>query len=130
MGLLRLPLSQHYGQDFPIIQYVDDTILIMEACPKQLFFLKAILNSFAMSTGLHVNYQKPNIYPINLSLDRMVTLAITFGCSVGTLPFTYLGLPMGTTKPNLAAFMPLIHKIEKRLTSTSTFLSLEGKLQI
>jgi hypothetical protein len=34
MGLLRLPLSQHYGQDFPIIQYVDDTILIMEACPK------------------------------------------------------------------------------------------------
>jgi retron-type reverse transcriptase len=38
MGLLRLLLSEHYGQDFSIIQYADDTILIMEACPKQLFF--------------------------------------------------------------------------------------------
>jgi hypothetical protein len=34
MGLLRLPLSLHCGQDFLIIQFADDTILIMEACPK------------------------------------------------------------------------------------------------
>lgn len=81
-----------------------------------MLFLKAVLNSFAMSTGLHVNYQKSNIYPINLSLDRMATLANTFGCSVRNLPFTDFGLLMGTTKPNLAAFMPLIQKIEKRLT--------------
>jgi hypothetical protein len=58
MGLLRLPLIQHYGQDYSIIQYVDDTILIMEACPRQLIFLKVVLNSFAMSIGFHLNYQK------------------------------------------------------------------------
>jgi hypothetical protein len=34
MGLLRLPLSLHCGQDFLIIQCADDTILILEACPK------------------------------------------------------------------------------------------------
>jgi hypothetical protein len=44
-------------------QYADDTILVMEACPKQIFFLKAMLNSFVESTGLHVNYHKSNIYP-------------------------------------------------------------------
>jgi hypothetical protein len=49
---LRLPLPNACGADFPVIQYADDTILILEACPRQLFFLKAMLNSFADSTGL------------------------------------------------------------------------------
>jgi hypothetical protein len=42
--LLQLQIQQRCGQDFPVVQYVDDTILIMEVCPKQMFFLKAILN--------------------------------------------------------------------------------------
>lgn len=29
------------------VQYADDTLLIMEACPKLLFLLKGILNTFA-----------------------------------------------------------------------------------
>lgn len=63
LGLLNLPLPHMGDQDFPIIQYANDMILVMEACPKQLFFLKAILDSFVESTGLHVNYHKSNIYP-------------------------------------------------------------------
>jgi hypothetical protein len=38
MNLLKLPLPDRCGQDFPVVQYVDDTLLIMEACPKHLFF--------------------------------------------------------------------------------------------
>jgi hypothetical protein len=49
MGLLRLPIDVGYTNDFPILQYADDTLLIMEACPRQLFVLKALLNSFAIS---------------------------------------------------------------------------------
>jgi retron-type reverse transcriptase len=33
MGLLRLPINVGCTSDFPIIQYVDDTLMIMEACP-------------------------------------------------------------------------------------------------
>ena len=65
-GILKLPIPLSCGSDFPIIQYADDTILILEACPRRLFFLKTMLNSFADSTGLHVNYNKSNIYPINV----------------------------------------------------------------
>lgn len=108
LGLLRLPLANRCGQDFPIIQYADDTILIMEACPRQLFFLKAMLNSFATSTGMHVNYQKSNIYSINVLDERMVLLANTFNYNIGSLPFTYLGLSVGTTKSKLDSFLPLI----------------------
>jgi hypothetical protein len=61
MGLLILPILVGYSLDFPIAQYVDDTLLIMEACPQQLLVLKAILNTFADSTGLKVNYAKSSI---------------------------------------------------------------------
>jgi hypothetical protein len=33
-GLLRLPIDVGYTNDFPIVQYVDDILLIMEACPQ------------------------------------------------------------------------------------------------
>lgn len=129
-GILRLPLPNNCGPDFPIIQYTDDTVLIMEVCPRQLFFLKAMLNSFADSTGLHVNYHKSNIYPINVTDQKMEILANTFHCKIGSLPFTYLGLPLGLQRPKLGAFLPLIQKIEKRLASTSIFLSQAGRLQM
>jgi hypothetical protein len=50
----------------------------MEAFPKHLIALKALLNTFADSTCLRVNYQKSNIYPINVDEDRMKALAKTF----------------------------------------------------
>jgi hypothetical protein len=129
-GILNLPIPHSCGADFPVIQYADDTILILEACPIQLFFLKAMLNSFADSTGLHVNYHKSNIYHINVSDQKLAILANTFHSKVGTMPFTYLGLPLGLKKPNLGAFLPLIQKIERRLASTSIFLSQAGRLQM
>jgi hypothetical protein len=80
LNLLQLPLPDRCGQDFPIAQYADDTLLIMEACPKQLFFLKAILNSFATSTCLRVNYNKSSMYPINVNPGKMEIVSITFNC--------------------------------------------------
>jgi hypothetical protein len=78
LGILKLPIQQGCGQDFPIIQYADNTIMVLEACQKQIFFLKAVLNSFAESTGLCVNYHKSNIYPINVPAQKMEILARTF----------------------------------------------------
>jgi hypothetical protein len=67
----------------------------MKADARQLLFLKSLLNLFADSTGLKVNYNNSQMLPINVSDEEIHTLASTFGCTVGTLPFTYLGLPMG-----------------------------------
>jgi hypothetical protein len=105
MGLLRLPINVGYLEDFPIIQYADNTLLIMEACPQQLFVLKVILNAFADSTGLEVNYSKSNMIPINLNPDRLHHLAATFNCQAGSLPFTYLGLPLSSSKPSIEEFL-------------------------
>ena len=126
-GLLKLPIRQP-SNDFPIIQYVDDTILIMEADIDQLVCLKEILNKFAISTGLVVNYGKSMMVPINVHPDRMQVLASVFGCSIGSMPFTYLGLPMGTTKPKMEDLSPIMDRMERRLNACSSLLSYSGRL--
>ena len=102
----------------------------MQADARQLFFLKSLLKAFAESTGLHVNYRKSQMLPVDVSAEKMDLLAQTFGCSIGTLPFTYLGLPMGTTKPGMEDLTPMMDKVERCLSGCATWLSYSGRLQM
>jgi hypothetical protein len=58
-------------------------------------------------------------------LDHLV---VTFNCQAGTMSFTYLGLPLSLNKPIVQDCMPLVHIMERRLISTSNFLTQGGKL--
>jgi hypothetical protein len=86
------------------------------------------MDHYASFTGLKVNYHKYSMIPINVPHDKAVLLAQAFQCQLGTLPFTYLGLPMGTTKPSIKELSPLIDRIERRLSATSSFLSYGDRL--
>ena len=79
MGVLTHPISDNSGGDFPILQYADDTLLILPGDARTLFNLKGILRSFSDSTGLHVNFNKSFLVPINMSNSRAQHLANTFG---------------------------------------------------
>jgi hypothetical protein len=68
--------------------------------------------------------------PVNISQDKQICLARTFGCSTGSLPFTYLGLPLGLTKPKFEEFLRIVNRCKRRLVSTSLFLSQAGRLQL
>ena len=37
-GLLNLPIPLQYTNDFPILRYADDTLVIMEGCGRQTVF--------------------------------------------------------------------------------------------
>jgi hypothetical protein len=128
-GLLKAPLPHNFDE-FPIIQYADDTLLVLQANANQLFFLKALLNSYETASGLKVNYMKSQMIPINVSPEKMQHLANTFGCQIGSLPFTYLGLPMGTTKPRIDDLSPIMDRVEHRLSVYSIWLSYSGRLQM
>jgi hypothetical protein len=125
-GLLRLPINVGCTNDFPIIQYDGDTLLIMEACPHLLFIMKALLSTFVDSTALKVNYSKSNMFPINLPQEWLNHLVATFNCKIGVFPFTYLGVPLSMNKPTLQDCMPLVSRIERRLVNTSIFLTQGG----
>nr|XP_040243927.1 translation initiation factor IF-2-like [Aegilops tauschii subsp. strangulata] len=94
--------------DYPIIQYADDTLLLMPACAMQAAVIKKILVDYADSIGLKINFHKSTLIPINVEEDLTNRLAAIFECSVGSLPFTYLGLPMGTSRPSIHELMPLL----------------------
>lgn len=128
-GELSLPISTN-DPDFPIVQYADDTLLILPAVDSQLLALKDMLIDFQASTRLKVNFQKSCILPINVEASETARLASLFGCQVGTLPFTYLGLPVGTTRPKIQGLVPVVDRMERRLTATSCLLSQGSRLQL
>lgn len=102
----------------------------MQGCEAQLLHLKEILQNLALSSGLKVNYHKSCLVPINMGHEKASSLAAVFGCVVGSFPFTYLGLPMGLTKPQVRDYDPLICRIERKLSASSQFLSYVGRLQL
>jgi hypothetical protein len=55
-GRLKKPISNRGTRDFPIIQYADDNIIVMQAEAGQLGILKEILEQYTAITGLKVNY--------------------------------------------------------------------------
>ena len=130
IGILKHPLSDDFGGDFPILQYADYTLLILTAYANSLFMLEGLLKSFSDSSGLHVNFKKSFLVPINVLEEKSLHLAHTFGCDTGSMPFTYLGLPLGLTKPKVEEFLPIVSRCERRLVSTSIFLSQAGRLQL
>jgi hypothetical protein len=128
-NVLRLPIITN-DPEFPVVQYADDTILLLAAEMDQVLALKDILHRFGLSTGLRVNFQKSQIVPLNVEGSVTSQLAEALGCQVGSLPFPYLGLPLGTTKPSIQDLMPIVHGLERRLTATSIFLSQGARLQL
>jgi hypothetical protein len=129
VGSLSRPIETN-DLDFPIIQYADDTLLIVPADRLQLRALKETLEKYSKSTGLRINYSKSQLVPINVPDDLVTLLAEDFGCQVGTMPFTYLGLPLGTTRPTMRDMMPLVCRLERKLSSSSSFLSQGARLQL
>jgi len=101
----------------------------MQADARQLFCLKALLNSFAESTGLKVNFHKSCLIPINVPAHKIPHVTGVLRCVLGELPFTYLGIPLGTTKPLVRYYAPLICRVERNLSASSTFLAYSERLQ-
>lgn len=127
-GILTHPLGSQFGGDYPIIQYADDTLIVLPADPTQRAHLKSILETFAQSTGLRVNFDKSFLVPINVDEGNINGLISTLGCQLGVIPFTYLGLPLGTTRPSVQEFMPIITRMEKHLMGISRHLTYAGRL--
>jgi hypothetical protein len=129
-NLLHRPLALQSSSSFPIVQYADDTLVIMQADVPQLLVLKGLLHRFGEATGLRVNYEKSNLVPINISEDRVSIYTSTLNCQLGNLPFIYLGLPLGISKPPKEYFMPLIMCIQRRLPSCTMYLNYGSKLRL
>jgi hypothetical protein len=98
LGHISLPLPTRAGTNFPVIQYADDTLIIMEACESQLTHLKELLDAFASSTGLKVIFSKSVMVPINTNLPCQL-----FGLLYWFLAIHLFRLATGNNKANSAS---------------------------
>lgn len=89
-------------EDFPIKQYADDTLVIMEADARQLFCLKGLLNTYAESTK--VNYNKSFLVPINVQEDKV---SKNFWMSSWNTAIHILGAPFGNNKVTCKGFLTI-----------------------
>jgi hypothetical protein len=103
----------------------------MQANSRQLICLKSLLNIFADSIGLKVNYHKSIKVPLNVDDERLSHFTNTLHCKKKEISlFTYLGLPLGITKPSLEYFLPMVTRVERRLCGIADFLNYEGKMKM
>ena len=68
--------------------------------------------------------------PINVFDNDIAALATALGCQIASMHFTYLDLPMGTTKPRMEELTPLMDRVERRHLAFSSFLSYSGHLEM
>lgn len=102
----------------------------MPACLIQATRMKNILTDYATSIGLRINFHKSTLIPINTTPDLGQNIAKIFGCVVGSMPFTYLGLPLGTTRPTVQDLMLLVYHAERSIPTSMSIMSKAGKLSL
>jgi hypothetical protein len=112
-----------------LLQYADDTLCIGEATVENLWTLKAVLRGYEMSSGLKVNFYKSCVMGVNVSEEFLAMASNFLNCRVGTIPFKYLGLPVGANPRKMSTWEPMITVVRNRLGSWGNkYVSLGGRI--
>ena len=110
--------------------FADDTILFYDADVEQILHIQLLLLTFQAVTGLMVNVHKSEMVPIGEVVDVHVWAEI-LGCRVGTLPMSYLGMPLGASHNSPSIWNPILEKIEWKLAGwKKLYLSKGGRLML
>ena len=90
-GTFQHPITPN--SPFPVLQYADDTLIILKADEAQLLALKETLQDFSAATGLHINFEKSTFLPICVEPDLASHLAAIFDCPCPLFPSHTLASP-------------------------------------
>jgi hypothetical protein len=123
----------HVGGDiqFQILQFADDTILLGEGTWDNLWTIKTILRSFELVSGLKINFVKSNLYGINIDPSLLAAGSVFLSCRSDSLPFKFLGVPVGANPRRRETWKPIVEKMEKRLSMwSSRHLSYGGRITL
>ncbi|GJM98521.1 hypothetical protein PR202_ga15544 [Eleusine coracana subsp. coracana] len=110
-GAFRHPLAA--DQSCPVLQYADDTLILLLADIEQVSCLKRLLDLFSEATGLHINFGKSTVVPMHVDDDMVQECVGLLGCRQEGFLQTYLGLPLSNEKLNMAAMAPLFCRSDR-----------------
>lgn len=126
-GLLSHPITPNLT--CPVLQYADDTLILIKGYVQAMRTVKSILDQFSIATGLTINLHKSTLVSMHLSETTALEMANILGCRVSHFPQTYLGLPLSPNKLRASDFQPLVAKFDHCLTGwKAKLLSTGGRL--
>ncbi|XP_077252333.1 uncharacterized protein LOC143891674 [Tasmannia lanceolata] len=111
--------------------FADDVILFASADRITASGITNCLDKFSTCSGLSINLLKSEVFFSggDISLKQSITQALRI--PEGTLPITYLGLPLIPSRLTSRQCQPLITKIRKRIASwNNKHLSRAGRLEL
>ena len=89
-----------------------------------------VLSCFEVLTGLGINMGKSELVPVGEVLN-LSHLADILYCRIGSLPMSYLGLPLGASFKAFSIWNPILEKVERRLAGwKKLYLSKGGRLTL
>ncbi|RVW65596.1 putative ribonuclease H protein [Vitis vinifera] len=110
--------------------FADDTLVFCENSQEQLAFLSWLLLWFEAISGLRINLNKSEILPVG-RVENAELLAAELGCKVGSLPSTYLGLPLGASHKSVMVWDGMEERMRKRLALWKRqFISKGGRITL
>ncbi|KAK2369401.1 hypothetical protein QL285_082539 [Trifolium repens] len=116
---------------FQMLQFADDTIILGEGTRDNLWTIKTLLRSFELVSDLKINFIKSKLYGVNVVPSFLAAGSAFLSCRSDTLPFKFLGKPVGANPRRQATWKPIVEKMEKRLSSwSSRHLSYGGRVTL
>ena len=105
--------------------FAHDMILFCDADEEQILHVRMLLLCFQAVTALKVNALKSEMVP------NVHVLVEILGCRIGSLPMTYLGMPLGMSHKSPTIWNPILEKIERKLAGwKKMYLSKGGRLTL
>jgi hypothetical protein len=110
--------------------FVDDTLIFCGAHAEHVRNLRCTFLCFEAVSGLRINLDKSELVPIG-EVEDVESLAHILGCRIGSLPMTYLGMPLGASFKSISIWNGVIEKVERRLASwKKLYLSKGGRVTL
>lgn len=112
-----------------MLQYADDTVLMIECSDKYILHMKFLLYCFEWISGLKINYHKSEVFVMGVNRSESLRVANMLDCRLGTLPLNYLGFVIGDKVVMSQSAGKIISKLDSRLDNwKSNLLSSGGRL--
>jgi hypothetical protein len=110
--------------------FADDMLVFSGASQVQVQANRDLLICFELVSGLKVNLAKSVLVPVG-EVSDVGALAEILGCEVGSLPITYLGMPLGAWFKDKACRNGVVEKTMRTLASWKRpYLSMGGQITL
>lgn len=131
MGKLQyMATSREYATPTHVL-FAYDILVFCKGKRRNLSHLMKLFELYGQVSGQCLSLEKCRFYAGAMSLRRVAEIRSFLGFQVGSLPFSYLGVPLFKWKPKAIHLQPLIDKIKTKVSAwKGALLSIMGRVQL